>query len=634
MEGATAKRVIASARDRGTLATVACTTAIALVAWPLQSIRLGIAADWSWVTALAYAAEHGMRFGDQLVWTYGPLGFLNTWFRPVLVYDDILLLSWLYIALLQGLLAYALLTALKRTLPLSAAVVIAAVVLALTVDLVPALAFAWCALALTRTHDPHDGAGVPWLPLMLGGLTGIALLGKLNQGVELLVLTAVTLAAVGRRRDAAAFAGALLAFAAGGWFASGQTFADLWPYVRYGAEVVAGYAAAMGTSDPDHGWSYAAAFALAALGLVLWWAATRALPARRRVGLLCLYAVYVAFVYKEGFTRQDAGHLEAFFGDMLVPFAMLSLRPARRLLPIALAGMAGCAVAVGGLMGGHHVVRKLNVVANVSAAAGQARTLASPARRAAIIASTRAEIVAAYGVPPPVIAAVGRRPVMMWPRLFADVAWAYGLNLRPLPSLEPYGTYTPALDRLGARMLASARAPSRIARAAVPDFTTFEAPLATLAILCRYRQIARDGIWQALARSLNRCGAPRPLGTRTAAWGDSVPVPMPRRPDALVIVRVEGATLQGLERLEAVLLRPRLRWVELDGMRSPLIAATAADGLLLSAPRRLDYPGALAMAPQARTIAVGRVGGQPDGTIAYRFEEIPLRSVSAVAGAP
>jgi len=638
VEGATSQRVVASVRDRGNVIVAASVAAIALAAWPLQSIRSGIGGDWSWVTALSYAAEHGWRFGDQIVWTYGPLGFLNTWYRPVLHYDDTLLLSWLYIALLQVLLAYTLLKALRHTLPLPAAVVVAAIVLALTVDLVPALAFGWCVLVLTRTPEPHDGAGVPRFPLMLGALTGIALLGKLNQGVELLALTAVTLAAAGRRRDVIAFVVSLLAFAAGGWFASGQAPADVWPYIRNGAEIVAGYAAAMGTSDPDHRWSYAAAFGLGALGLALWWAATRALPRRRRAALLGLYAIYVGAAFKEGFTRQDPGHLEVFFGDMLVPFAMLPVRAARQLLPVALAGIAACAVAVGGLLGGHHVVRKLNVAANVSAAADQVRTLASPARRAAMIAETRAEIVAIYGVPASITAAIGRRPVMMWPYLLADLAYGYGWNLRPLPSLEPYQTYTPALDRLGARMLASSRAPSRIVRIDLPGFfharATFEVPFATLAMFCRYRQIAAAEGWQLLARGHNRCGAARPLDTRTAAWGDAVPVPAPRTRDALVIVHVEGTGPHGLERLEALLLRPRRRWIELDGRRSRLVAATAADGLLLSAPRRLDYPGALALAPQPSTIAVGRVGSQPDEALVYRFEEVPLRPVPPVARAP
>jgi hypothetical protein len=187
-------------------------------------------------------------------------------------------------------------------------------------------------------------------------------------------------------------------------------------------------------------------------------------------------------------------------------------------------------------------------------------------------------------------------------------------------------------------MLASSRAPARILRADAVAIdgrnATFEAPLATLEIFCRYRQIAAQDLWQVLAPASDRCAAPRPLGTRTARWGESVPIPAPRSRDALVIAHVEGAGPQGLERVRALLLRPQRRWVALDGQSFRLVAATAADGLLLYAPPRLDYPAPHAMAPRPQRIAVGRDGGEPDGSIAYRFEEVPLRPISAVARAP
>ena len=629
--------MIAGARDRGNVVVAACVVAIALAAWPVQSVRPGVGNDWSWVSALYYAAEHGLRFGDQIAWTYGPLGFLNTWYGPVLYYGDLLLLSWLYVALLQVLLAIALLAALRRSLPLPAAAVIAAVVLALTPDLAPALGLAWCALALARPGGmPRDRVAAAFAPA-LGILTGLALLGKLNQGIELVLLAVVVLAADPRLRDALAFAGTLVVTAITGWLATGQALADALPYVRNGVEVIAGYGAAMGTRDLAHRWSYPAALALVALVLALAWATTRGLPRRRRWGLLGLAVVYAGFSFKEGFVRQDAGHLGVFFGDMVVLFAVLPLHVSRRMTTPALAAVAACAVAIGSLLGAHHVVRRLNPYDNVAAAADQARTLVSPARRDAIKADVRAQLEATYRVPAQIRAAVGQRSVMLWPSLFGEVAYTYGLNLRPLPGFEPYGTYTPALDRLSARMLASSRAPERIMRATsiVIDtrYATFEAPLATLAIFCRYRQIAAQGLWQVLARAGDRCGAARPLSTRTAAWGREIPVPAPRRRDAVVIVRVEGAGAQGLERLQALLLRPARRWITLDGQPFRLVTATAADGLLLSAPRRLDYPGTFAMAPHPSRIAVGREGSQPGGSVTYRFEEVPLRPVRAFTAA-
>ncbi|HEX7291060.1 MAG TPA: hypothetical protein VF250_08045 [Conexibacter sp.] len=639
MEGATVQHVVARVRDRGMVASAACVAAIAIAAWPVDSVAPGVAGDWSWVSTLSYAAHHGLRFGEQLIFTYGPLGFLDTWYGPVLYHADVLLFSWLYAALVQVLLAGALLAALRRSFPLAAAAGLAALALALAPDRTLALAFVWCALVVTRDETAPRGRFAAAFPFALGALTGVAVLGKLNGGVGLVALAAVTLAAVPSRRDAAAFAGAAAATAAAGWLATGQALGDVWPYLRHGAEVIAGYAAAMGLATPGVGWAYAVGAVVAALALALALTWGRDRLARRRWGLAALCAVYVGLIFKEGFTRMEAGHLEVFFGDMLVLLAAVPVRAWRRSL--ALGGMAACVAAFWGLAGQHEIRRTLNPYANAKAAADQVRTLASPARRDALIAASRAQVVATYRMAPEVARAIGRRPVMFWPFADGEVAWAYGFELRPLALLEPYAAYTPALDGHAADLLASQRAPARIARTAdavtvtLDDHVaTFDAPLAARAIFCRYRQVLAADIWQVLARAPDRCGAPRALGTRTAAWGSPVAVPAPRDAGAAVVVHVDGAEPQGLERLRALLLRPHLRWIALDGRRHRLVAATAADGLLLSAPPQLDYPAPFAMAPHPRTIAVGRDGGQPGGTLAYRFEEIPLHAVSPLARAP
>jgi hypothetical protein len=44
-------------------------------------------------------------------------------------------------------------------------------------------------------------------------------------------------------------------------------------------------------------------------------------------------------------------------------------------------------------------------------------------------------------------------------------------------------------------------------------------------LLCRFREAAADGVWQALRRTPDRCGAPRSLGTASAGPGEQVPVP-------------------------------------------------------------------------------------------------------------
>jgi hypothetical protein len=221
---------------------------------------------------------------------------------------------------------------------------------------------------------------------------------------------------------------------------------------------------------------------------------------------------------------------------------------------------------------------------------------------------------------------------MFWPSLEGQLAYAYGLDLRPLPTLEPYAAYTPALDRIGAEMLASpSRAPARIVRLA-PDVSLaidernprFEAPLATLEILCRYRELGRERVWQLLTRGADRCGAPRIRATVSASWGESIAVPELDRADALMLVRVDGAEAHGLERLKTLLLRPDRRWITLDGRRFRLVPATAADGLLLRVSHAADYERPFAMATNPSRIAVRREGEQPGGQLRYTFVEVPI----------
>jgi hypothetical protein len=630
VEGATAQRVLTTARDRGKLGTAACLAAVALVAWPVQSITPRGGGDWSWIAALAYVAHHGLDFGDQLVWSFGPLGFLNTWGGPALYYDDVFTAAWLFAALIQLLLAGTLLVALRRSLPLGLAMLVGVVVLALASERPTALGFAWCVLALTHGDDPPRDAAARWFPVAIGVLTGIGVLGKLNEGAGLLALAIIALAAMPRRRDVLAFAGTLLATMLAGWLLSGQPLGGVWSYLRYSVEVVAGYAEAMGTSSSSLDWTYVAALALCALALALAWTATRGARPRRRWCLLALCAVYLAFHFKESFVRQDRTHLQVFFGGALVLFAVLPLRP--RLRPAALAGVVASVVALGVLIGGHGLLRAVDPVANVRAAADQLRTLVSPTRRAEIVADVRARAMAGYQFPAKLAAVVGRRSVMFWPFVYGEIVVAYDVNLRPLPTLEPYAAYTPTLDRLAGEMLASTRAPERIVRAlpaassAVDDrYPSFEAPLATKQIFCRYRQLTVQEPWQVLARMpRSRCGSSRTLSTEWAAWGEPVLVPAPARSDALLLVKIAGASPHGIERLKGLAVRSDERQISLDETAFRLVSATADDGLLLSAPPGSDYRGSFAMAPNPNQIAVTRVGGQPGGELRYTFVEVEV----------
>ncbi|MBN8868864.1 MAG: hypothetical protein J0H66_03175 [Solirubrobacterales bacterium] len=82
--------------------------------------------DASWVVGLFMAAHEHLRFGTEVVFTYGPLGFLRF---PWLVYPgDLSLISYLYSATLFVGFCILLVAVLRRRLNLLAAAFVALVV--------------------------------------------------------------------------------------------------------------------------------------------------------------------------------------------------------------------------------------------------------------------------------------------------------------------------------------------------------------------------------------------------------------------------------------------------------------------------------------------------------------------------
>jgi hypothetical protein len=172
--------------------------------------------------------------------------------------------------------------------------------------------------------------------------------------------------------------------------------------------------------------------------------------------------------------------------------------------------------------------------------------------------------------------------------------WAYGLRWRPEPLLQWYMAYSSELDRVNADAVGE-RGAERILRSRtgvvdgkVPDF---EAPATYLAVLCNYRELAADSSWEVLARTPNRCGSARSLGTVRARSGETVTVPA-GSPNELVYATVRFPEPL-LDRLQSVVFKPlRLPRVTLDGDSDYRFVPATADGPLV-----LRTPAAAGLSP-------------------------------------
>jgi hypothetical protein len=597
--------------------------AIMLLAWQSQwpGLQPAPGFDESWTAGLSMAVHSGLAFGQRVVFTYGPLGFLSV---GALWRVHLAQAATAYMLVLRFAFVLALFASARRTFGVVGGLMIALVVASvdsLLVEPTVFLIFAVWALGTELRHRHLLGCAV-----IAGAFAGLEFLNKVSVGGSLVVLTAVfVLSLGGRRRDYAlaalvGFVVSVIVF----WTAVGQPVTALPDYVLNSAQISLGYGSAVGIDAPGLGWQYTAAFVALALGLWAAWQVGFGLQPRQRWGIGLLWVVFWFFAFKEGFVRHDINHVVFFFDAALGGFLAFGFRRPQRVF--ALSGIAALVVFALAAQG-NSLTTDLDPTRDVSLAVNQVRDLLNPSRRAAIVAAGRAAIESAEPISPAALRLLRGHTVDVWPSEIA-LAWAYGLDWDPLPVLQSYSAYTTALDRLDADSIASRHAPQRILFQAGPEpddrVTSFDEGMTSRAILCRYRQIYANSTMAVLALGANRCTPPVLIKTVHAAWGQTVPVPPPTSSHSLISARIAGVGIGGVESLESFFYKPAARFVRINGgAPQHLVPGTATDGLPLMASARMDFTPPFNIAANAQTIGVlegsgGSSGGQ---TITFSFYE-------------
>lgn len=615
---------------------------VALLGWNVGVGPPGFGLDSSWNAGLAMAIEDGLAFGTEVVFAYGPLGFLRgqgVWFT------DLAAIALLYSAALYACFCVALVWALRRTLPpLGAALVALLVVGALPLLELPLLLAALvCLGALARQPSQRT----VWL-LVAGGASFAAVeaLIKLSTGPQIVLL--FPLALVGLRArwwQLLAYFGLLAAELLGLWLLSGQSLAAIPDFLANTWQVVSGYSAAMLREVDVAAWKVTGATLGAALvSIALVGAAARgslfahrpheeprAVDARASWAAIALVALCAFAIFKQGVVRTDAAHLSLFFSAACVLWLALPWAKANWRWMLAGAGaiaLLGIPVRPPGLP------TNLDLAANLRDAGQAARALASGSRRGQLMEDGRASMKGVYRLDRPTLAALRGHTVTIEPWEIG-VAWAYRLDWRPLPVLQNYLAYTAALDDINAAAVADRDGPERILREdpalVFPEFPTrgidgrypgWDPPAQARQTICHFAPLRTTARWQVLGRAADRCGPERPAGAVEADSGEAVAVPAAGRGE-VVFARVEGVEVSGLERLAALLVRARLRTAIVNGERRyRLVPETAADGLLLRGDGRIGGRGAFAQVPGARTIAIDGAGDD----LRYEFFRMRVRS--------
>jgi hypothetical protein len=582
----------------------------ALVAalWGLSLVRppgaTGPGLDESWRVGMTMAAEQGLRFGQDIVFTFGPLGFaLQGVPAPSLAVAA---------ALVNAVLAFVAAAGVwsavgGRSSPVLRVLAVAAVVLFatnVTLDYVAAVGVV--ALLVRAGRYPR---AAPWVGLGVGAVALIGLLSKYTLGLDALAAgTAVWLVAAirgPRRRRRAALAGAAAGYGVTGLglaIAFGFSPAALGAYVRGAAAISNGYSAGMALPGPYKQVAVAAAVAVAVLVLAV--AAARAGKPEQAL----LAAVVTFLAWKHGFVRQD-GHVVYYFGTMAVLAPLLG-SVLRGTVPLAL-GTAATAFAATAFLWAQASLFGAPAFFDAARIAHGAAYLLHPRVTAAREAAAIDAALAPDRLPPDVVARIGVATVDVIPWETAIVR-AGGLRWAPLPVFQSYVAYTPSLDRLNRDALVAHGAEYEVYRYLSIDsrFPFGDAPATMTELLCRYAvavpsvTTARGDAYVLLRRRAGAHCDSEPLGAVDApAVGAPIAVPPAGSPDAFVVASFAvrptllSAARNVLWRAPAIFLVARLD----DGsvIRWRTVAATLGDGVIVSA------------APQSTTEAEPLFAGRP-----------------------
>jgi hypothetical protein len=604
---------------------------VGLIAWRLSFGLPAVGLDGSWIGGLYMAAHDGRDFGTEIVFTYGPLGFLAF---PDLWYGDLAALAFVYGAAIYLAFSCTLVWALSRSLGKWGAAAVAFVFLATVPDLeqLPlVLAAAW-ALAAMQEDRPSFAMSL----LVYGGatLSAVESLVKLSVGPPVFLICVIALAgARASRRRWIAFLGVAMVELLALWLLTGQPLGGLGDYLINGEQIVSGYNDAMALKAGP-GWE-APAILLVALGVATGSAFARYRDSRARwcaVGLTGLTA-FISFKY--GIVRYEPNHLAIAFSTILALWLVIPWRRTRMAIFLAGTVLVG-AVAIYA----YPNEPRFDPLDNLSVLGDQAEVLFSPGRRGELSESARTSLQLQYGLDGRTLALLGHERVAIDPWEIG-VAWAYGLNWSPLPVFQNYSAYTSGLDRLNAEAVEDRDGPQLILRenpAGIDPLggsrgfesrhPAWDPPAQNLAVVCNFAPLRTTKSWQVLARTPDRCGPPEFLSS--AGGGPGVVVKVPQAsPGELIVMQIHGAAVSGLERLRALLWRPRFRFAHLNGgaVTYRIVPGTATDDLMVSPGPGLDSTGVFAQIPAVQDIRMEGVSDE----LTYDFYRIRIRAPAGKA---
>ncbi|HVV73299.1 MAG TPA: hypothetical protein VHI52_17640, partial [Verrucomicrobiae bacterium] len=305
-------------------------TVVALVMAILPDVRPSQTVDASWASVLTYAHTHGLQFGTDVIFTYGPLGFLLT-------SDSIQYAPWVTAANLAFCFVIALGLCLVisrqtppwRVLVIGCFVLIAANIPSVSPDFTYLGLFCWGLLCLVEASSESRVVSVSVLALV----AAVAALVKVTCLIAAVVCIAAVSSqlAMSRRPKLAALLPSLFCVTfLGGWAACGQDLFHLPAFVSTGLRMALGYSQSMSVEPPALAVIPMVLTGLTAAASVFLYGTTafrqqQSYRTLRRVILCGWVLLFLFLAWKQSVVRADSQHMVVLFEFAVCSVALGSL---------------------------------------------------------------------------------------------------------------------------------------------------------------------------------------------------------------------------------------------------------------------------------------------------------------------
>ncbi len=610
--------------ERGAVALLLLAATV-LIAWPVSDVPLEPGLAISWRVALHEAAGRGMAFGPDVLFTYGPLGYLAVarFFGAATGSAAVFATFAMSAALLV---TSAAILGSRSTLAITVVAVVAVARLSAIVDPMIAPVIMVLGFVSYLAHRPAVGPGAALALVGLGVVCGITMLVKFNAGVTILGIVGVTFVTLvlQRSRYAPIVLLSTLISIVVCWLAAGQDVAALTGFLSGSWDLASGYSAAM--SLPVEPWQIIAALLVAGLLLGTAYRSSAGLARYARARLILSVAVVAFFAWKHGVVRQG---LDGFFVEAIL-IGLIAIdwrRVSRPLTALALA-----APLVFFLASSPRPISLLEAGRSIDVAADQIVTATAPGAAAARTRQVREQLRGAYDLPSSIVAAIAGRSTHIegWE---TAVAFAYPeMDWRPAPIFQAYAIFTASLDATNDTFLRGKDAPERILRHRPRSIDgrqwRYDGPSATLAMFCNYYEVASTVGWQVLGRGPDRCGREVVVGEVQALEGEPVAVPAIGDSASLLAVRIAG--LSGIaESVRTVIFQGSTWSIALDGRTYRLVPGTATGPLLIGSTTDLGYRYGFGMGNDVRSVSVATESNPAPRMLTFTFVRIPVSAETA-----